>query len=323
MPKFLTHLFQGIGLGIAEIIPGVSGSTIALLLGIYDDFIDLLYQGSELAKVLLLWVFRQRSWADVRTQVSAIKWQFGISLAIGMLLAIVTLSSLITVWLVEYPSYLYAVLVGLTIPAIMIVWKQLQPVSIKELAIATATGAGLIIFFSLSNLGAQPGTPNLFHLFFGGVIGVSAMVLPGVSGSFVLLILGLYTYVIGLIARISGGSFTMEDITSLLVLAAGLATGLITTVRVLKHAFKNHRQTLMAFLLGLLLASWYVLWPFVIVLGVENGEPILQAVNPTVLPIAESMIITGLVFVTGLAATALHNWADNKDSIDDDGFDRV
>lgn len=324
--QVMVFLFQGVAIGTAEIIPGVSGSTIALLLGIYDDFIELLYQGSELVKVGALWIIRRRTWQQVCDQFLAIRWQFGIILGLGMITAVIGLSSLITVILLQFPQYLLAFLLGLLPPTIVVVYHQLESVSKREIIIAAGTTAVLLGLFVLSGTGANITNPHPLHVFIGGMVAISTMVLPGVSGSFMLLVLGLYNWAVGLIASFSQGTATNQDLMLLLTLLAGVGTGFLTTVRLLRYAFKEHRNTLMAFLLGLLTASWYVLWPFVKVVGFDHEAPVLEKVLPWHVPIKESFLLSMIVIITSVVVYTLHNWADRQDTHSptaDDGFDRL
>lgn len=325
MIKHITTYMQGLALGIAEIIPGVSGSTVALLLGIYDDFIDLLYQGTQFAKALLLFAIRKNSLKDVQIAWRAIRWQFGIALGFGMITAILTMSSFIVYLLLELPFYLFAFLIGLTIPTMIIVYKQISKPNLKQVGIGGITAAIFLAIFVLGEGGGAITNPHPVHLFVGGMLAISAMVLPGVSGSFMLLILGLYNFAIGLVASVQTGLST-DQIISLLILLAGVITGLFTSVRALKWAFEKMRDELMAFLLGLLTASWYVLWPFVRVVSIEHDEPVLGKVAISSFDAATTALIICIAITTSVIVYGLHAWADSRDRHspkDDGGFDRL
>jgi len=320
------HFVYGIALGIAEIIPGVSGSTIALLLGIYDDFIDLLFQGSELAKVIVLWIIRKKTWADLVGQFKAIRWGFGLMLGGGMLSAIIALSNVITYLLEHYPAHLFAVLFGLTPPTMFIVWKQIAKPRTTTHVITAITGVSLLGLFMLGGSNMATSNPHPLHLFIGGMVGVSTMVLPGVSGSFMLLVLGLYNFAVGLISDLSHAEISQAGLISLGIMFAGMMTGFLTTVRLIKFAFTHYRDQIMAFILGLLFASWYVLWPFVEVVGYDHGEPVLGKVSPLVMGLPTSLALLGLALFTAGAVQWLHAWSDSHDATPDkadDGFDKL
>jgi putative membrane protein len=226
----------------------------------------------------------------------------------------------------NYPTHLFAVLLGLTFPTMAIVYKQMNRPATREWAIAGLTAAGFLALFVAAGETINVTQPHPLHLFFGGMLAVSTMVLPGVSGSFMLLVLGLYNFVIGLVASLSEGSVDMRTLTSVGILMAGMATGFLTTVRLLKKAFSSYRNQLMAFLLGLLISSWYVLWPFVQVVGFDHDAPILKKVSPLNLELSQVVLVILLVTVTAAATSWLHNWADKHDqtsSKQDQGFDKL
>jgi len=314
MKKHIVTLFQGIALGVAEIIPGVSGSTVALLMGIYDDFIDLLFQASELVKIGLLFIIRKKNWKDVTKQIDAIPWTFGIALGTGMLGAIVSFSNLVAFLLVNYPNHLFAFLFGLTIPTIMLVWGQIKQKSLASYAMMTITAATLLALFAFTGTDLKTTNPHPLHLFIGGMVGVSAMVLPGVSGSFMLLVLGLYNFIVGLISEISHGNISTDALVQLSIFLAGMATGFLTTVRLVKYAFKNARNQIMSFIMGLLIASWYVLWPFVEIIGLDShDEPIFSKVSPFSVEPTLSMQLALIAVVTAVIVYFLQAWGDRHD----------
>lgn len=319
------NYLYGIVLGIAEIIPGVSGSTLALLFGIYDDFIELLYQGTEFAKYLVLFLIGRKNLNAVKKQFLIIRWwPFGVPLVLGMFSSILALSSVMTWLLITYTSQLYAVLFALSLPTIQIVYRQMEKKSVANFTIASVTALALLLVF-VSFLGGDTNVyqPHPLYLFFGGLVAISAMVLPGVSGSFMLLILGLYTYVIGLVSQLVHGSFAVGDIVNLLFLVAGFGAGFLTTVRVLKIAFAKYRDKLMAVLLGLLISSWYVLWPFVKVTEVINDEPVVVKISPLEFGLVNSLLILLVISVIAFLVGKLQFLIDKKQKPVDDGFDRL
>lgn len=324
--SLLTTLLQGLAIGTAEITPGISGSTMALLLGIYDDFIDLLFQVSELGKIIGLMVLGKTTQKAVVKQFKKVRWTFGITLGVGMLMAIGLLSSVIGILLTQYFSWLMAVLLGLTLPTIWIVYQQMHKPGLKELVITSITTATLTALFVFSNQSVVVTNPHPLYLFAGGMIAVSALVLPGISGSFMLLILGLYNYIIGLVIAATHGEIDVTVFSNLLILVAGMGVGFLTTVRLLKKAFVSVRNELMSFLLGLLLASWYVLWPLVEITGYDHTTPITVKRWITQMPPYYTLMIFSVTALTALGTWALHHWADTRDTKSpkqDEGFDRL
>jgi len=311
-PTLATFL-QGTALGIAEIIPGVSGSTIAVLFGIYDDFIELLYKASEVAKVILLLLVGKKSIGDVVEAFRAIRWKFGLLLGTGMIASVIALSTVIISLLSSFPVMVYAFLLGLTFPTMWLVWQQIEEKSKEVWIVLVAT---VIVFLSLFVATAQTGAvtnPHPAHLFVGGMVAVSTMILPGVSGSFMLLILGLYNFVVNLISELATGAISSADLLNIGYLAAGMITGFLTTVRVVRYAFNNFKNILMAILLGLLTSSWYVLWPFVEIIGFDShSEPILAKVWVTNVSPLQFIVTSAVIIITALSVTLLQKLADNS-----------
>lgn len=321
----VTTLVHGLFLGIAEIIPGVSGSTVALLLGIYDDFIDLLFQGTQLVKTIALFGIGKASYTEIVQAVQNIRWKFGITLGLGMISAIITLSSFILYLLLHFPHFLFAFLIGLTPPTIAIVYQQIKKPKISHLCISGITTMLFLGIFIFGEGGGAVTDPHPVHLFLGGMIAISAMVLPGVSGSFMLLVLGLYNFAVGLIASLKSG-LTSAELLSLITLLSGMVIGLFTTVRVLKWAFDSYRNELMSFLLGLLLSSWYVLWPFVAASSNESGKPVIEKVSMGSFSLGEIAALIILAGATAGLVYGLHSWADKQDPQSpkkDGGFDKL
>ena len=323
--RYLTHYLQGMAVGLAEIIPGVSGSTVALLLGIYDDFIDLLYQGTQLVKVGAQYAIGQKKWKDLKKQWQAIQFEFGILLGLGMVTSVLLFSSIIVYLLFTFPHYTFAFLLGLTPPTMVIVYKQVKKMTMKNFLIAAGTAILFLSIFIFGGNSQAITNPHPLHLFVGGMVAISAMVLPGVSGSFMLLVVGLYNFVIGLVASAKNG-LTGQEMVSLGFLLSGIVVGLFTTSQVLKWAFEKIRSELMSFLLGLLAASWYVLWPFVTITGIEHDEPVLGKVSPTFFPPITTILIILIALVTATSVYLMHRWADRQDTESpkaDSGFDKL
>jgi len=206
-----------------------------------------------------------------------------------------------------------------------IVFHQIQKINSKNAAITLITASLVLAIFILGNSDATVTNPHPLHLFLGGMAGISAMVLPGISGSFILLVLGLYSFVIGLVASAKNG-LSMTEITSLLIFVSGLATGLLTSVRLIKWAFEHMRDQLMSFLLGLLLASTYVLWPFVKATSIVEDEPVFEKVAIWAFSLPTVAVIIFIAIATSVSVYSLHTWADGRDKKSpkhDSGFDKA
>ncbi len=261
MLKNTIIFFKGFLMGIAEIIPGVSGSTLALILGIYSQFIDLLYQISNLVKEFCLFVFFKSSLKKLKKTFVKIDIKFAIILFFGMVSAIALFSNIVNYLLEGYQEYVLAFFFGLVLASITIPWGEIKEKGKKEYFIVFLTS---IIFFLILSLKPQvfSEAPNLLYFFIGGSLGICAMVLPGVSGSFIFLMLGLYEYIVSFLSNVTKLQFVNSEVYSLFSLALGIFFGFVFFVRFLKYALKNHSNIIFSFLTGIMIASLRVLWVF-------------------------------------------------------------
>lgn len=277
--KIVTVL-QGMVMGIAEIIPGVSGSTLALVMGIYDNFIEFLSEVSDFLKGIIKFILRKESFSNLKERFKKINLRFGIFLLLGMVISLALFSNIITVLLEEYPQYVFSFFFGLVIASISIPWSEMKTRSIKQLLIVAIT---FIVFFII--LGLKPATvvdPSPLFLFFAGAAAICAMVLPGVSGSFIFLLLGVYDYVISLLRDLTKLSIDSTKIIAITAVAFGIVVGFSIFVKFLKAGLKKYPSEIMAFLIGIMFASLRVLWPFMTVSGPVHEDAI--STLPKVLP---------------------------------------
>lgn len=281
-------------MGIAEIIPGVSGSTLALAMGIYDDFIGVIDSAVELVKSVLKFVTRKISKSELISEFKKFPLLFAVFLVTGMGTSIVLLSHLINYLLENQRQFIFAFFFGLVLASIVIPVKLIKQPKPLQLAFGVIT---FIFFFWL--FGAKPivlsGEPDPLYLFLGGAVAICAMVLPGVSGSFVLLLLGLYNYVLSLVREVSRFQFNSSHLIQLVLFMAGIGLGLSVFVKVLKFAFTKATNYVLVFLVAIMIASVRVLWPF---LKLENGE--YFQVLPWQVSLFEFVVI-GLLIVFALA----------------------
>ncbi|HEX9804520.1 MAG TPA: DUF368 domain-containing protein [Candidatus Dojkabacteria bacterium] len=295
-------VLQGIVMGTAEIIPGVSGSTLALIMGIYDKFIDLLHSISDLVKEFIKLLIGKSTKKEFGQLIRTVDFRFGFSLIFGMGLAIVVLSKVLGFLFEEYPQYLLAFFFGLILASVYFPWKRMEKRGFREVAIIMISFLALFIILGLKPISND--NPNPLFVFIGGIVGISGMVLPGISGSFILLLIGLYNYIISAIENIASFNFNGKEILNLIIFSTGLATGFITFVRVLKILLTKFNSQLMAFLIGLMLASLRVLWPFLDTDSAEKVEE-MRTISPFDLDAGGLILIIlsllfGLILVIGI-----------------------
>ncbi|MCK4341409.1 MAG: DUF368 domain-containing protein [Phycisphaerae bacterium] len=254
----------GVLMGTANLIPGVSGGTMVLAMGLYQDFID---------SVADLTAFRF-SWR--RIVFLGVLGAFAVA-------AIVLLAKLILFLLFHYSTAMFALFIGLTLGGAPTLVRSLRPVRF-DVVIATAVGGLLMIAILLLKYRQGGGLPhNMMMDFISGVIGATTMVLPGVSGSYMLLVLDQYDRVVG--------SIDDRDLMIIVPVGLGAILGIIGLSNVLKLLLHRFARPTIGVLLGILLGSIIGLWPF----GKEPGEKALERRSPAELrSFAEGRQLPGL-----------------------------
>ena len=270
----LLVLFKGGLVGIANIIPGVSGCTFALVLGIYERLLAAIGAfGLQTAKALGGLLAhpasrdRRRAFAEEMRRTDTI-W-LGI-LAVGALGAILASSRLIASLLENHLSTTLAFFVGLIVPSILVPYRLLDRRSWREFLACVLATVGLVgLTLIQPDTGAgEAASGDLVGLFVAGAIAISAMILPGVSGSFVLMVMGEYK---NLLDAINNMAFARLG-----VFALGCLVGILAFVKLLNFLLKRFRSVTMAFLIGLILGSLWVLWPFK---QLAPGAKIITGIN--------------------------------------------
>jgi putative membrane protein len=244
-------------MGIANIIPGVSGGTFALILGIYERLITSIGAfGMQTARLLFQLLAKpgdtQRR-QDFKHEIKRTDTAWLLILLVGAAAAILASSRLIAYLLDEHRAPTLAFFVGLIVPSILVPYGLLQRRGWKEV-LACLVALAFLIALTVLPKPATGESTGMIVLFLSGVIAISAMILPGISGSFVLMMMGQYRTVLEAI--------NTGDIPRLLVFALGCLVGIIAFVRLLNFLLRRYHSTTMAFLIGLILGSLWVLWPF-------------------------------------------------------------
>ena len=250
--KYVTVSLRGFLMGAADVIPGVSGGTMALILGIYRELIASLRSFDYTALKLLLQ-------GKLRDFSSHVNLPFLLSLLFGIAAAIISLAKIIPQLLYRYPTSTKAFFFGLIGASVFFVWRQIK----VHDSITTA----LIFFSAISSyliVGLLPfQTPeSLPFIFFSGFIAICAMILPGISGAFILLILGKYLFILESLSNFIHNPGLSRDLAVITVFIAGCAVGLLSFARVLNWLFKKYPDYTTAILTGLMLGSLRKLWPF-------------------------------------------------------------
>ena len=244
-------------MGIAEIIPGVSGGTIAFITGIYEELINSIKSiNTNTLKLLVTFKF-SAFWR-------AVNGTFLITLIFGMLTSILVLSRFIVYLLDDHPFKIWGFFFGLIIASGILIFYQIQKIGIAEL-LSFVIGLSIASYIALQ---APSITPNTnFFIFLSGAIAISAMILPGISGSFILVFLSKYEFILKAL-----NSF---DTAVISIFLAGCIVGLVTFSRVFSYLFKKYSDVVVSVLIGFLGGSLFKIWPFYEVLEYNSSnEPI-------------------------------------------------
>ena len=238
-------------MGIAEVIPGVSGGTIAFITGIYEKLLHTI----KAFHPSLINTFKDEG---LRGLWEKINGSFLVTLLIGMaggiILGVFGVSHLIE----SYPEMLWAFFFGLIISSAISIARQVQKWNLGELIFLIA---GTLIAYYITIATPAQGNEALWFVFLSGTIAISALILPGISGSFILLLMGMYSFVIPTIKK----ALTSFDNESLLIVGTfglGCLVGLLTFSRVLSWTFKNYNNPTLALLTGFMIGSLNKLWPW-------------------------------------------------------------
>lgn len=245
---------KGMAMGAADIVPGVSGGTIALISGIYEHLISaiskikLTHGFDLLILIFLFWSPKHRKPALERLK--EIPWEFLIPLALGIIFSILMMSRIIGTLLGDYPFYMYSFFFGLIAFSLTIPFRHMHK-HFPDFAVLVAFA--LLAWFIASRQGSFEPGDNLVFLFFAGAVAISAMILPGISGAYILVLLGEYQFVLNALHE--------RDFVVIGVFIAGMATGLLSFVRLLKYILYHWHSRTMAALTGVMAGSMIKLWP--------------------------------------------------------------
>lgn len=248
LTQVLRSIFSGFFMGAADLVPGVSGGTIALVLGIYERLVASIREGSSALGSIL-----KGDVVAFRAHLGRVEWLFLVPLLAGILVAVVLLASFLEHQLEERPTVIAGLFFGLVLASVFIAWSLLKRPSSGHLVIVAGVG---IFLFALLGLGEGDVAtdPSLVAFFGAGALAICAMILPGISGSLILLMLGMYTAVLGAV--------TDRDFLVLGVFVLGAIVGLALFSQLLYWALEHHHDNVLAGLVGLMAGSTRVLWPW-------------------------------------------------------------
>jgi putative membrane protein len=284
---------KGFAMGIADIVPGVSGGTIAFITGIYDQLIESISAVNKdfLRKILKF---------EIKQALVQINYLFLFPLLIGIFSAIILTSRLMHFLLENYPIYTWASFFGLILASILFMVRQIQ--DLKSFKHISSLLMGTMIGYLCVSLIPVHSENNLINIFLSGAIAICAMILPGISGSFILLILGKYAFVTGALKT----PFVDNHLVVILTFSLGCLIGLISFSKLLNWLLKHYHNIMLCFLTGFMLGSIKKIWPWKFVEKSEVIRGKLYVISESnVLPlqydaqflIAITLMVVGFVIV--------------------------
>jgi len=307
MKYFASLFFKGIAMGAANVIPGVSGGTIAFITGIFEELIEAIKSVNIKAlKLLFSGKFREFS--------KYIHLPFLITIFLGVGISILSFAKLFEFLFENYPIYIWSYFFGLILASVFFVGKTIEHWNFSVF-VAFIVGTAIAVAISMLNPTAE--NRDFLYLFICGIVAICSMILPGLSGSFVLILMGNYELIVI-------EAVTKLDFSILLPVLLGAVFGLIAFSHLLSWIFKHFRFQTISLLTGFILGSLGILWPwktpifryteFGNELLTKDGKPIIEGYVrffPESVTI-EVLIATGFIILGIVTIWAIEHFADNK-----------
>lgn len=260
--KYLLVFLKGTGMGAADVVPGVSGGTIAFITGIYEELINSI-KSIDLQAIKF---FFTGKWISFWKHING---NFLLSVFLGIAAAVISLAKVLEHLLETQPVLIWSFFFGLILISSFVVAQKIKK---WDYAKVVSLVAGIGVAFYITSVTPAETTDAAWFIFLSGVLASCAMILPGISGSFILLLLGKYQFALNAVNEV--------NIPDLLILGAGAVTGLLSLSRVLSWLFRKYHDMTVALLAGFMIGSLNKIWPWkqtvesVIIEGVE--KPLIQ-----------------------------------------------
>ncbi len=252
--QYLLITLKGVAMGAADVVPGVSGGTIAFISGIYVELIESINQiNFSLFKTL-----HQKGVNAFWKQANA---NFLLALLTGIVISVISLAKGISWLLLNKPVLLWSFFFGLVVASIYFVGKSIEK---RNAAAIVMLIIGAAFAYAITTLPASENTDSLPYLFFSGALAICAMILPGISGAFVLVLLGSYNVILEAVHE--------RELKIIAAVGLGAIFGLLSFARVLKWMFSNYKDLTLAVLTGFMLGSLNKIWPWKKILETKTFE---------------------------------------------------
>ncbi|MED5483632.1 MAG: DUF368 domain-containing protein [SAR324 cluster bacterium] len=270
-PKTFTEhaylFFKGVGMGTADIVPGVSGGTIAFITGIYEALLTAI---ASINSRLVQQVLR----LNLKQALAGLHLRFLVTLVCGIALAVISTSHLMHYLLTEHAVQTWSVFFGLITASILVVAHSIN----KRFTTFPALILGAILAYGITGLIPLYTPEEPWFIFFSGMIAICAMILPGLSGSFILLILGKYAFITAALRN----PFNPDNLEIILIFITGCLVGILGFSRILRYGLARWHDYTLALLTGIMLGSMRKVWPWKITLEsqiIRGKEHVLREEN--------------------------------------------
>jgi len=271
--KNIAVAVKGACMGAADVIPGVSGGTIAFIMGIYDDFVGSLAAiNAEAVKMLLKGQFKA-FWKHINGS-------FLLSLVIGIGISVVSLAGLMQMLLSDFPIQTWAFFFGLIVASSIFIIRGISGWRLREGLLLVL---GIILGVVICTLSPTQTPDGLWFIFLSGAIAICAMILPGISGSFILLILGKYQYMMGCISDLVSGVNFGQNLLILCIFGIGAVVGILGFSKFLHWLLARWNKETLIVLAGFIIGSLVKVLPW------SNTEAIVLSQFPDAALLAESL----------------------------------
>jgi len=295
MQKYIILILKGIGMGAANVIPGVSGGTIALITGIFERLINSI-KSFNIKAIKLFFSGKFKEFAK-HTDI-----YFLLAILIGIIIAVVSLAKVFDFLFINYPVYIWSFFFGLVLASVYFVGKTISKWS-TSVVITFIIGVAIAVYVSTLNPAVE--NKGFVYLMFCGVAAICSMILPGLSGSFILVILGNYKLV-------AIDAINNRDIEILIPVLLGAVVGLLAFSHFLSWVFKKYKNQTIAILTGFILGSLSILWPWqkkiylyneFNELIIKKGEPVVARFERIIPETFNNEVMTAIIFVlVGIAS---------------------
>ena len=243
--EYIVISLKGMAMGAADVVPGVSGGTIAFISGIYEELLNSISSFN----FSLINVFKNEGFKSVWIKVNG---NFLVSLFVGILISVLSLAKLIESMLENHPIVIWSFFFGLVLASIIYIGKQITKWT-KGSVLCLILGAILAFYITTLNPMVSVNSSPWF-LFFAGMIAICAMILPGISGSFILVLLGAYKPVLN--------ALNTKDFVSIIIFLVGAVLGLLSFSKILKWLFSTYKNYTLSTLTGFIIGSLNKIWPW-------------------------------------------------------------